>query len=118
MKRIIYFISILIVVVFIKCKKYNECNVDEPITELSWLEELKQQIDDSCFHCEVSILQAEYRSQTVFYTSITDPLCNSIFSVDLLNCNGKVIRHFSSEDREKFYNKVTNSKKLYSCTPK
>lgn len=95
------------------------CNPTEPFEELNWLKDLRDSIDNCT--CEVSISMAEFEGNTVFYKTMTDPLCNWQFETDLYNCNGDIIKKYRySEEQpnvlERFSEEVTNQRNLYSCT--
>ena len=113
--KIIFIVIIAFFLLNCKKEKRNECNVNDPLTELSWMKELKKQVDDNCNSCEVFIIQAIYDDRTVYYTSVTDPLCNSIFGVALLNCDGQLIKNYNDANKDDFYSQVSDRKKLYSC---
>lgn len=95
------------------------CNPTNPFEEFEWLEELRDNIDNCT--CEISIMMGQYEGNTVFFKTMTDPLCNWQFETDLYNCNGKIIKKYRySEEQpnvfEKFSEEVTEQENLYSCT--
>ncbi|UBM58289.1 hypothetical protein LAG90_15905 [Marinilongibacter aquaticus] len=63
----------------------------------------------------MSIIQAVYKTSVVFYTAVTDSLCNSAFSAKLYNCQGDIIKMYGPEDRADFEKEVTYNKVLYRC---
>jgi len=100
------------------CSKENDqnkqiCNLADPINELPWLKEIKNSLTNCS--CQISILQATYNEQTVFYTAMNDPLCNSILTYTLYNCDGKVVEVITSDKIQNFHAKVTEIKNLYVC---
>lgn len=102
---------------FISCtKEKNEnlnCVLTDPIDELPWLKEIKNSLTNCT--SEVSIIQANYQSQTVFYTAITDPLFDGIQSYTLLNCEGKVVEIINADNMQNFLANISDVKNLYRC---
>lgn len=93
----------------------NACNSGNPMDEVIWLKNLKSSIDKSA--CDVSIVQGTYNNQTVFFTLITDPLCNSVNMPTLYNCEGDIVRTFNINDYKEFNNLVKTVKILYHSKP-
>jgi hypothetical protein len=118
MKRLI--VPLLGIILLLGCnKEKNEvCNLDSPLTELSWLKAMKANLDINCITCEMSIFQAEYNSNIVFYESLTDPVCDGVFRIELFNCSGELVKTYDFSSADEFTQEVTNVKKLYSCTPR
>lgn len=108
--------SLLIFVTFIlilSCEKVDKvCNCSNPLEDLSWLKELKTSFTNCT--CQMSIFQATYNKQTIFYSLMNDPLCNSFQQITLYDCSGNNINTFNSTDQV-FDNKVTNKKVIYIC---
>jgi hypothetical protein len=65
----------------------------------------------------MSIVQATYSKQTVFYPIMNDPLCNSYQQINLLDCSGKILKTYTMSDQA-FGSEVTNQKILYTCKTK
>ncbi|MBI9059051.1 MAG: hypothetical protein JEZ01_14900 [Labilibaculum sp.] len=112
----------LIIILFIfiglsSCNSKEEtiptCEFTEPLEDLAWLKEYKESLKDCSI--QISIFQASYKKQTVFYSAVTDPLANSIFSASLWNCEGEIIITFDYNEREKFNELVTNTIVLHRC---
>ena len=113
----IYMISIVLALI-IGCEKddsenKNACNSDNPIEDISWLKELKNSLSDCV--CEISLIQGTYDNRTVFFTALTDPLCDGIDMPTLFDCKGNVVRTFTMNDYQEFYTDVTRDKVLYRC---
>jgi hypothetical protein len=109
-------IIFVFLVLLLSCEKNdNTCNCNDPITDLAWLKELKNSFTN-CF-CEMSIIQATYNNQTVFYVAMTDPLCDGIQNIELLDCKGDSIKTYEPGDQAA-YNEITNRKVLYRCKTK
>jgi hypothetical protein len=97
----------------ISCEKYdNTCNCENPLEDIAWLKELKNSMTN-CY-CERSIFQATYNKQTVFYTVMTDPVCDGVINISLADCNGNILKTYTALD-ETFTNEVTERKVLYRC---
>ena len=95
----------------------NACTSANPIEEVGWLKSMKESIVNTKSACETSIVQGTYNNQTVFFTMITDPLCNSINMPTLYSCEGKVVRTFTEADYREFSEKVTSVKVLFRYKP-
>lgn len=91
----------------------STCALTNPIEELSWLKEMKNSLTNCS--CEMSIIQATYNNQTVFYTLMTDPLCDGVQSIVLLDCKGKILKTFANSEISGYKDKETNMKVLYRC---
>jgi hypothetical protein len=106
---------------FFSKNKTNRNNViyfQDPINELVWLKELKAQIDENKSYCEISIYQAFYHGQIVYYTTITYPRSYTFdITINLLNCNGQLIKACYFQNLDEFDKIVTNKKKLFSSVP-
>ena len=104
------------IILFLGCeKKDNVCNCKDPLNDLSWLKELKSSLTECS--CEISIIQATYNDQTVFYQAMTDPLCDGVYPVVLLDCNGNTVKSFESISQVPD-NAITNVKAIYRCKTK
>ncbi|MBN2348640.1 MAG: hypothetical protein JXJ22_07385 [Bacteroidales bacterium] len=117
MKQILYFLFFA-TLLFNSCSKDEinipECDVENPILELNWLNEVKNSFTNCT--CDISILQGEYKNKPVFFVMINDPVCNTIFEVTLWDCNGKTIKEYKPGDIDKFNNEVSNTNVLYTCS--
>ena len=105
---------IFIVLIFLlSCEKNdNTCNCNDPLKDLAWLKELKNSLTNCS--CEMSIIQATYNKQTVFYQAMTDPLCDGIFPIVLLDCNGATVKSYESANQVTG-NEISDRKTLYRC---
>jgi hypothetical protein len=108
--------SLLIFVIFIlilSCEKADKvCNCSNSPEDIPWLNELKASFSNCT--CQISIIQATYRKQTVFYPIMNDPLCNSYQQINLVDCSGKSIKTYTTTDQA-FGSDVTNRKIIYTC---
>jgi len=106
-------VLILALLAFAGCEKSDKtCNCNNPTEDLPWLKELKASLTDCT--CKVSIFEATYKDQTVFYTLMNDPLCDGIWPVVLLDCDGNQLKTYPSADQD-FTREVTNQSIVYSC---
>ncbi|WP_320052180.1 hypothetical protein [uncultured Acetobacteroides sp.] len=113
-----FLVLFILAFLFMGCAKNaivttNACNSANPIEEVDWLKAMKNSLTNCS--CEMSIIQGTYNNQTVFFTMITDPLCNSVNMPTLYSCEGKVVRVFNETDYREFNDKVTTVKVLYRC---
>ena len=119
MKHILYSIF-LIGIILTSCDKDKdkntipECNVEDPMQELAWLDDVKNSFTNCS--CAISIIQAVYKEKTVFYAAMNDPVCNSVFHVILWDCNGNGIKEYLPGENDTFDNEVTLTKVLYTCS--
>lgn len=119
MKIVKVFSKVLLVIFVISsCGKdentgKSTCDLANPIEELLWLKEIKTTMTNCS--CEMSIIQATYNNQTVFYTMMTDALCDGVQTITLLNCEGKVVENIKQDKFQTFLGKVSNVKNLYRC---
>ena len=116
MKKISLFIWVILFLV--SCAKDENsnkkiCDFTDPIEQLSWLKEIKNSMTNCS--CEMSIMQATYENQTIFYAAMTDLLCDGYQTITIYDCDGKVIRAFKNSELQGFYEKQTNKKVLYRC---
>jgi hypothetical protein len=77
---------LLFAIYFLACSKEdrykNICNADNPF-EMEWISELH-----NCA-CTVSIFQAEYEGDPVFWQLMNDPLCQGIIeNIEVRCCTG------------------------------
>jgi hypothetical protein len=101
------------IILIMSCEKYNNtCDCKNPLEDLAWLNDLKNSLTN-CY-CEVSIFQATYNKQTVFYSSMTDPRCNGVINIAITDCNGSVLKTYTAID-DTFTNEVINRKVIYTC---
>ncbi|HZK96042.1 MAG TPA: hypothetical protein VFC67_17715 [Prolixibacteraceae bacterium] len=116
MKKIILFFAISLLLLngcyYDKMAK-TECISDNPIEDFAWLKAMKNTMTDC--GCETSIIQGTYNNQTVFFTALTDALCNGINMPTLYDCEGKVVRVFTIADYRTVTDLVTTDKVLYRC---
>jgi len=91
----------------------TECNSNNPTEDFAWLKAIKNTMTNCS--CEISIIQGTYNNQTVFFTALTDALCDGINIPTLYDCEGKVVRVFTSADYRDFNDNVTRDKVLYRC---
>jgi len=114
MKKLSFIIFSL--VLLLSCEKNdNTCNCNDPLKDLSWLKGIQTSFTNCS--CEMSIIQATYNNQTVFYTAMTDPLCEGIYSIILFDCNGDTIKAYQPGDQAT-YTEIANKKVLYRCKTK
>ena len=102
----------------LNCCKYEnlaktQCSSNNPTEDFVWLKAIKNSLSNCS--CEISIIQGTYNGGTVFFTSLTDALCDGISMPTLYDCEGKVVRIFTSADYLNFHDLVTTDKVLYRC---
>jgi len=90
----------------------SACDTNTPM-ETPWLLELKNSLQNCS--CQVSLIQGLYQNQKVFFTIVTDPLCNSVNIPTLYNCKGIVIKTYTSSNHQEFNTEVTDYTVLHTC---
>ena len=111
MKRIFLISAFLILI--LSCEKADRiCNCNNPIADLPWLRDLKASFTNCS--CQISIFQATYNKQSVFYSLMNDPLCDGLQQIVLLDCSGSAVKTYALSD-ETFITEVTNRKVIYTC---
>jgi hypothetical protein len=104
----------LFIILFFSCEKYdNTCDCKDPLEDLAWLKELKNSMTNCS--CRLSIIQATYHKQTVFYSIMNDPLCNSLGAIILWDCNGNSITSYEPPIGETLSSEVKDTKVIYTC---
>jgi len=84
-------------ILILSCEKVDKvCNCSNPLEDLPWLKEIKASF--TIVLVRYSIFQAAYNKQTVFYSLMNDPLCNSFQQINLYDCSGNNINTFNSTD--------------------
>jgi hypothetical protein len=116
MKKFLLGLSILVFGCF-ECTEVNTVCSDIRDNDQApgWFKELKNDLTNCT--CEISIVRATYQHQTVFYTALTDPMCNGVNTPTLLNCDGEIIKTFtlSEADQKDFFENVIDKNILYRC---
>lgn len=116
--RIIFFSLIILGCLFISCSKrgentFPECKVENPLEELEWIKSKKNSCENNT--CKIAIMEALYKGKTVFFETIIDPLCSTIFHVVLWDCNGNIVKEYSEGEGQMFTTEVEYVKELYRC---
>ena len=90
------------------------CNPENPF-EMKWMQDWIEELQQ-CI-CIISVFQAEYMGETVFWQLMTDPLCQSVINnVPVVNCMGEEILILENyQDWMDFNENVTERKIIYSC---
>jgi len=115
MKKIIFLFVIVLISGCSKEDRYkNSCNAENPF-EMGWFQEWISDLQNCA--CTISVFQAEYEGETVFWQLMTDPLCNGVTeNITVRCCIGcelKVLEDLSAI--VEFQKKVTNMKIIYQC---
>jgi hypothetical protein len=105
-------------ILLINCSKDDKvatknCNCDNPMEDLAWLKSVKDSLSDC--PCRISVIQATYQHQEVFYLTLSDPLCDGVSYPALLDCSGKLVKQFTMENMKDFDKQVTVDSVVYSC---
>ena len=92
----------------------SRCNPENPL-EMEWMAVWIGELQH-CI-CIISIFQAEYSGEPVFWQLTNDPLCQSIIDkVSVFNCLGEEILVLKNyQDWIDFNEQVTCQKIIYSC---
>ncbi|NQU84905.1 MAG: hypothetical protein HQ541_04020 [Mariniphaga sp.] len=67
--------------------------------------------------CRISVFQADFSGETVFWQLMNDPLCQSVINhVEIYYCKGEAIKVLENYDDWVVFNQnVSNLKIIYSC---
>lgn len=112
-----YLILIFLLLVFSACKEEKDsavCNSDNPL-EMQWMADWVGELQHCV--CTISIFQADFNGQTVFWTLMNDPLCQSVINnISVYNCIGEEILVLDNyEDLSAFNEQATALKIIYVC---
>ena len=98
-----------------KLEVQNACTAEKPL-DLEWMQDLITELNCGEYACKVAILKSEYEGETVFYTLVNDPRCNSVGVRHLYNCFGKKVKEFTDEESRAFSNNVEREvEEIFSC---
>ena len=98
-----------------KLEVQNACTAEKPL-DLEWMQDLITELNCGEYACKVAILKSEYEGETVFYTLVNDPRCNSVGVRHLYNCFGKRVKEFTDEESRAFSNNVEREvEEIFSC---
>ena len=115
MKRLLVFILIIFLT---GCEKEDEtgtvCNPENPF-QMEWFKEWIAELQKCA--CTISIFQAEYNDETVFWQLMTDPLCQTVITeIQVYGCNGYELLLLNDyNDLVEFYKQVSDMKIIYNC---
>lgn len=112
-------ISIIIVCFLISCSSNQEtisnCNVDNPLENLTWLKKIKENLEKSATAWKSSITQYTYKNEAVFLVEPCKDCPDGMTSV--YNCSGTIICEFGGiagvNTCPDFSKKATNKKVLW-----
>ena len=93
----------------------NACTAQEPL-DLEWIKQLITELKCGEYSCKVSILKSKYEGEIVYYTEVTDGLCNSQVQYKFYNCNGKIVKELNNEESVVYYNLSGREvEEIFSC---
>jgi hypothetical protein len=114
MKKILpVFLVLLFALSCEKTEKVVPCGT--PVEDLQWLNDVKASFTNCT--CQISVFQAVYLKQTVFYWLMNDPLCDGYQQIYLYDCAGTIIKTYTQLDQT-FGNEVTDRNIIYTCKTK
>ncbi|MEQ9403285.1 MAG: hypothetical protein RIM99_06870 [Cyclobacteriaceae bacterium] len=119
---LIQLVAVFLFVLFQSCDEdstdVSGCGVDDPLSELKWLSELKNDFDQRMQPAAVSITMYTYKEASVFEINSCIGCADNLVSV--YNCEGEVICEFGGiaglNTCEDFATTATNPVLLYSST--
>ncbi len=114
MKKTAAFILALLLFNCSQDDQRENCNSENPF-EMKWITEWIAELQNCA--CTVSIFQAEYEEENVFWQLMTDPLCQGVMgNVSIHNCDGNEFLVLESSDHlAEFQKKVSGMKIIYQC---
>lgn len=111
-------LTIIFFIVFWSCSDDDsspDCNADNPL-EMEWMKDIISELQNCS--CTISVFQAEYEDEPVFWLLMNDPLCQSVIeNVPVFNCRGDEIltlNHYAGWVT--FNEKVSKRKIIYACS--
>lgn len=84
------------------------------VTEQQWFKDLQVPCDESDI-CKLYINKGLHKGDTVYYTSLSGPLCDAVFSVVLLNVYGEVVKNYDATEMQEAFENLTHIETLYRC---
>ncbi len=111
-------IAVILLFFMLSCSKEdrhgNQCDAENPF-EMGWMSEWIADLQN-CF-CRVSIFQADYDGETVFWQLMTDPQCQGLIeNITVYCCIGcELLVLEDYDDLVEFQQKVTDMKIIYNC---
>lgn len=98
-----------------KQQSLTDCNPENPL-EMNWMAEWVGELQNCA--CTISVFQAKYDGEPVFWPLITDPLCQTIIeNIPVFNCLGEEILTLNNNnDWQEFSTKITGRKIIYVCS--
>ncbi len=115
MKKLLTLVLLLFLFGCSKEDRYkNSCNAETPF-EMEWFSEWISDLQNCA--CTVSVFQAEYDGETVFWQMMTDPLCNGVIeNITVRCCIGCELTVLEDYDAlVEFQQKITSMKIIYQC---
>lgn len=101
---------LLLFFVFASCKETEDpvlaCGVADPVKNLSWLNEMINEIESSDFADNSFLVMSTYQNQTVFFVNYCCINCLSVAPI-YLNCEGNII------EAEGIGNQLENSQVIW-----
>jgi hypothetical protein len=90
------------------------CNPENPF-EMPWMQEWIAELQNCA--CTISIFQAEYNGEPVFWQLMNDPLCQGIIAnVAVVNCLGEEIFVLNNYGDWVEFNKLVSDRRIiYAC---
>lgn len=115
MKKALFLLAVVFILGCSKEDRYkDQCNAENPF-EMEWFQEWISDLQNCA--CTVSIFQAEYEGETVFWEMMTDPICQGVIeNITVrccIGCDLKVIENY--DELVDFQKKVINMKIIYQC---
>ncbi len=114
MIRLILPVLLVFTIVFGGCRKsMPDCYNNNPLEELEWLRQKKEQLS-SCV-CLTQIIESRYEGNTVFEVKLVDPKCDGINIV--YRCDGSVLTDSGSQAAYQSYLSGKRSSKIIWACP-
>jgi len=111
------FMYIIVALTLISCSSDESdeaCNAENPF-EMPWMHEWIAELQNCA--CTISIFQADYKGEPVFWQLMNDPLCQSVITnVAVVNCLGEEILVLNNYDDWVEFNKLVSDRRIiYAC---
>lgn len=100
----------------VSCHKEDNSVVETYVSvkDREWYRNLMTPCDENAI-CKTSIVKALFNGDTVYYTTLSGPLCDPVFSATLLNSDGEVVKTYWYSEVSAFNREVTFIETTYRC---
>lgn len=110
-------LSLYLLSLSVSCRKEDNSPGNKTyvsVEDKEWYKNLMIPCDENAV-CKTSIVKALFNADTVYYTTLSGPLCDPVFSATLLNSDGEVVKIYWYSEVSAFNREVTFIETTYRC---